>query len=84
MLPLSLLEQLCYRRPLQVTRVLRIHTSQGTSSYPLCPRCAISLDRDYIAFCDRCGQMLDWSSFSHASPVSPPPLDHEAGNPLGK
>ena len=50
MLPLSLLEQLCYRRPLQVTRVLRIHTSQGTSSYPLCPRCAISLDRDYIAF----------------------------------
>jgi len=30
-------------------------------SYCFCPRCHVTLERDYQRFCDRCGQRLDWS-----------------------
>lgn len=26
----------------------------------VCPRCHVTFERDYQAFCDRCGQHLDW------------------------
>ena len=31
--------------------------------YPICPRCRTPLDREYMHFCDRCGQQLDWSQY---------------------
>ena len=34
----------------------------GGLSYPLCPRCKITMERDYQRFCDRCGQKLAWKS----------------------
>ena len=35
-------------------------------AYPVCPRCAISLDREYQRFCDRCGQRLGWQGYKKA------------------
>lgn len=35
-------------------------------TYPICPRCRISIEREYMSFCDRCGQALDWDSYSDA------------------
>ena len=32
-------------------------------SFPICPRCEIALERDYQAFCDRCGQKLKWDVY---------------------
>lgn len=31
--------------------------------YPVCPRCGRSLDREYMNFCDFCGQRLAWEVF---------------------
>ena len=32
-------------------------------SYPICPRCRTSLEREYQSFCDRCGQALSWKKY---------------------
>ena len=45
--------ELSYRTTMPVTQI-RLFPSDG--AYPVCPRCAISLDREYQRFCDRCGR----------------------------
>lgn len=61
---------LSYRIGLQVTKV--IHLPHSGYSYPLCPRCHCSLEREYMRFCDRCGQRLMWDHLDHAEVVYPP------------
>lgn len=63
-----LLEALAYRAPLPVTKVIR-HTYGNT--YPVCPRCAMNLEREYMSFCDRCGQKLNWDLFEYAKVCYP-------------
>ena len=46
--------------------VSEIHFIRGLGAYPLCPRCKLTLDREYQRFCDRCGQRLDWSRYDKA------------------
>ena len=46
-----------YRTPMEVTRILKLKSG---NLYPVCPRCKITVDREYMKFCDRCGQRLDW------------------------
>ena len=56
--------QLSFRRPLKILQV-RCFPQQGwTAVYPVCPRCGVTMEREYQHFCDRCGQKLDWSIFS--------------------
>ena len=55
-----------YRRPMSVTAVRRYPGCPEMSSYPLCPRCVLPMQREYQAFCDRCGQALSWVGFSRA------------------
>lgn len=55
-----------YRLPMQVTKVL-VLTYEG--SYPICPRCDCPIDREYMNFCDRCGQHLGWKLFNFAQVV---------------
>lgn len=57
---------LSYRIPMPVRAVRCFHTFAGPSSYPVCPRCRNTMAREYQAFCDRCGQALDWTDFSKA------------------
>lgn len=57
-------EAMSYRIPMQVVRILVL---RNNTSYPVCPRCNITLDREYMNFCDRCGQKLSWKNFSHAA-----------------
>ena len=56
-----------YRIPLPVTKVI----AYSNTTYPVCPRCAVSLEREYMAFCDRCGQKLNWDLFEHAKVIHP-------------
>ena len=51
-----------YRIPLPVTKVIAC----ANTTYPICPRCAVSLEREYMSFCDRCGQKLNWDLFAYA------------------
>ena len=53
-----------YRRPMPVKKVLLLTSGD---SYPICPRCDGTVDREYMHFCDRCGQRLEWDSFEFAS-----------------
>lgn len=39
--------------------------------YYLCPRCAVTLDREFQNYCDRCGQKLDWSGYRKARLIYP-------------
>lgn len=66
--PRLFIKAVSYRIPLPVTKVI-VYT--GGISYPICPRCAMGLEREYMSFCDRCGQKLNWDLFEHARVVRP-------------
>ena len=61
------MEVVTYRVPLPVTKVIAF----TNTTYPLCPRCDLSLEREYMSFCDRCGQKLNWDLFEHAAICRP-------------
>ena len=52
-----------YRRPLSVSVIV---VTQNQDSYPLCPRCGHWLEREYVGFCDTCGQRLRWDRIERA------------------
>lgn len=60
----SFFHAVSYRLP-QLVREVLLFTSG--ISYPICPRCDNSLDREYMSFCDQCGQRLAWTWFDYAS-----------------
>ena len=37
-----------------------------TLFFPICPNCKITIEREYQAYCDRCGCRLSWKNFSNA------------------
>ncbi len=49
--------ELSFRIPLPVTE---LRTYGSSDEYYVCPRCKLTLDREYMAYCDRCGQCLVW------------------------
>lgn len=58
-----------YRLPLQVREIQQdIH---GTC-YPVCPRCKYTIEREYMNYCDRCGQKLGWELLDYATIVYAP------------
>ena len=61
-----------YRRSLPVTQIIRYAANDLYS--PLCPRCRSTLEREYAAFCDRCGQKLRWDLFDRAEILTAPVL----------
>lgn len=56
-------DALKYRIPAVVSEV---RVFQNHDAFPVCPNCRITLEREYQAFCDRCGQALDWSMLADA------------------
>ena len=55
-----------YRVPMRVTAVRSYPECPQLFTYPICPRCGKTMDREYQSYCDRCGQALDWQGFSKA------------------
>ena len=62
------LQAITYRTPLPVTKVMVYFDD---TAYPLCPRCSMALEREYVFFCDQCGQKLSWKLFAYAKVVRP-------------
>lgn len=60
--------ELTYRALMQV-KCLRL--GAHNCAYPVCPRCSVSMDREYQAFCDRCGQRLGWKQYDSAEIILP-------------
>lgn len=61
-----------FRLKMPVTEVMVF--PDGTGFY-VCPRCHVTMEREYMGFCDRCGQHLDWKDFRKARTVRPGRLD---------
>lgn len=61
--------EIIYRIPLAVTQV---HLFESGESYAVCPRCQQLLDREYMRFCDSCGQKLVWKNFRNAERIKVP------------
>ncbi len=40
--------------------------------YYCCPRCNVTLDREFVSYCDRCGQKIDWEKHRQAKLRYPP------------
>ena len=55
-----------YRVRMTVRAVRSYRSAWGDSTYPICPRCKNTMEREYQRFCDRCGQALDWEGFERA------------------
>lgn len=55
-----------YRAPIQVSAIRLYHFATGDVSFPICPRCNRTLEREYQSYCDRCGQHLSWKNFDKA------------------
>ena len=60
----SEITELRYRKPMQINEIA--YYVRSDQSYPKCPRCGITMEREYQSFCDRCGQRLDWSMYHRA------------------
>lgn len=58
-----LIYALLFRIPKPVTEFRRYTRGGG---YPVCPNCRSSLEREFMAFCDRCGQRLYWDDYALA------------------
>ena len=58
-----------YRIPLPVTEVLVL--AHG-DNYPICPRCDYTIEREYMNYCDRCGQRLGWAIYDFAVEIPAP------------
>ena len=61
-------EAIAYRVPLPVTKII---VCADDTAYPLCPRCESAIEREYVFFCDQCGQKLNWDLFDYAKVVRP-------------
>lgn len=59
-----------YRRKMAVTEVMLF---PDQTAYAVCPRCHVTLERDHVDFCDRCGQHLDWENYAQAKQIYPGP-----------
>ena len=60
--------ELSFREPMPVTQARLLEVD---GAYPVCPRCRISMEREYQSFCDRCGQRLDWKGYKKAQVIYP-------------
>lgn len=66
------LQELAYRVPMRVSNIrCLLDSCYGLTSYPVCPRCDFTLERDFQRYCDRCGQALDWDDYSQALIILP-------------
>lgn len=61
--------ELTFRVPMRVTTV---RLFQSGDTYAVCPKCQLSLTREFMAFCDVCGQKLSWRQFGKAEVIRVP------------
>ena len=60
-----------YRYPMLVKEVIVFPELPNEGGYYFCPRCQTTMERDFMKYCDRCGQCLDWSQYEQAEVVYP-------------
>lgn len=64
--------ELSFRIPMPVAEIHIFPSVSGSPSFPACPRCRHTLEREYMAYCNSCGQCLSWQNFKNAAVVIRP------------
>lgn len=64
-------DEIHFREPMPVTALRCFRYLHGTTAYPVCPRCKLTMEREYQPFCDRCGQKLDWEDYEQTDVILP-------------
>ena len=54
-----------WRVPMLVTELKVFPECRGQPAYYVCPRCGLSMEREFMSFCDCCGQWLDWRTYQN-------------------
>lgn len=62
----KMMEIMDYRTAREVRELVMCRDFLGETGYYVCPRCHSLLDREFMRFCDRCGQRLGWNFYLHA------------------
>ncbi len=58
---------LSYRAPMAVMEIRAFPNMTGKPMFPVCPRCKASLEREYLSYCNYCGQCLSWEHLKVAA-----------------
>ena len=66
------LGELSFRIPKPVVEIDIFPSMSGAPSFPVCPQCGCTLEREYTAYCSCCGQCLSWKHFKNAAIVMRP------------
>ena len=54
----------------QIMQVSQIfYVSDVNGSFPVCPACRVTIEREYQSYCDRCGQRLGWKHYKTAEVI---------------
>ena len=70
-LVIKLLSALSYRHGMRVRELMVFKSWRPETSFYVCPRCGITMEREFMKYCDRCGQCLDWTMHAQAKIVYP-------------
>lgn len=71
----TLRANLSYRLPMRVMELRVFHSFFGSTGYYKCPRCGITMEREFMAYCDRCGQCLNWDNYENVHIIDPSQVD---------
>ena len=71
LLPEEMWREMSFRRSMRVHEIRCYRCRSTLTAYPVCPQCGMTMEREYQAFCDRCGQKLDWSEHAGAVVLLP-------------
>ncbi len=73
LIPSPAWREIAFRSPMPVTQIrcFRYSYPYGHTGFPVCPRCGITMEREYQAYCDRCGQCLNWKDFPKVAVIFP-------------
>ena len=58
-----------YRTPMMVQDAMVFNRFPEDDIFYRCPRCQVLLEREFMAYCSRCGQCLDWRDCRKARPI---------------
>ena len=62
-----------YRRPMLVRELMIFPDMKQDISFYVCPRCGRTMEREFVSYCDRCGQHLNWAQYEQVQIVYPGP-----------
>ena len=58
-----------YRTPMMVQDAMVFRRFPEDDIFYRCPRCQVLLEREFMAYCSRCGQCLDWRDCRKDRPI---------------